>query len=160
MVCTVFFSMVDLIICLLNVNSPTPTYDYAFPWITEMLKPVLLLSAYQDIRLYARRFIYVVINSSGIVFCILFYVFFFCYQATYLFAGTVEGSLNFPGISDSFYTLFISLTTSNFPNVMLPGYGINRLTCLFVIFYLMMGLFLLLNLLLAVVYTKYQDRSD
>lgn len=77
-----------------------------------------------------------------------------------LFKGTVEGSQNFSSLEEAFYTLLITLTTSNFPNVMLPAYGINRMTCIFFIIYLTIGLFIFMNLLLAVVYSNYQDRSD
>jgi len=51
--------------------------------------------------------------------------------------------------------MFVLLTTSNFPDVMLPAYGKNRLDCLFFIFYLVVGLFLLMNLLLAIFYSNY-----
>lgn len=87
------------------------------------------------------------------------YVYFFSFVALYLFAGSIEGSLNYSSLEAAFYTMFITLTTSNFPNAMLPGYGVNRLVSFFFIFYLVMGLFILMNLLLAVIYTKYQDRE-
>mmetsp|Transcript_44286 Transcript_44286/g.60058 ORF Transcript_44286/g.60058 Transcript_44286/m.60058 type:complete len:116 (+) Transcript_44286:172-519(+) len=56
--------------------------------------------------------------------------------------------------------MFVCLTTSNFPNVMLPCYGQNRLSSLFFIVFLTFGLFLLMNLLLAIFYNNFKHRTD
>jgi uncharacterized membrane protein len=43
---------------------------------------------------------------------------------------------------------------------MLPSYGLNRLAGAFFLIYLLIGLFLLLNLLLAIFYSSYQTRAE
>jgi two pore calcium channel protein 1 len=52
--------------------------------------------------------------------------------------------------------MFILLTTANFPTIMLPSYNQQRIDAWFFIIYLVVGLFLLLNLLLAIFYESYQ----
>lgn len=54
--------------------------------------------------------------------------------------------------------MFILLTTANFPNVMLPAYNTNRWACLYFIFFLMMGLYFLQNVLLATIFDNYKKR--
>lgn len=53
--------------------------------------------------------------------------------------------------------MLICLTTANFPDVMLPAYNSHRYNCLFFIFYLMIGLYCLQNILLAVVFGNYKQ---
>lgn len=56
--------------------------------------------------------------------------------------------------------MLVLLTTSNFPNIMMPAYQENRWNCIFFIIYLAIGLFLLLNLLLAIYYANYKKRFE
>lgn len=56
--------------------------------------------------------------------------------------------------------MMVCLTTSNFPDVMLPAYQINRWNALFFIIYLTLGLFLMMNLLLAIFYSNFKLRFE
>ena len=56
--------------------------------------------------------------------------------------------------------MFVLLTTSNNPDVWLPSYHSNRSNFLFFLVFLIVGLFLLLNLLLAIFYSSYQEKAD
>lgn len=91
---------------------------------------------------------------------ILVFVFYFAWMGNRLFSGTIEGIEYFKDMNDSFFYMFVCLTTSNYPDVMLPSYGQNRLYAIFFIAFLIIGLFLLMNLLLAVLYSHYQEKTD
>jgi two pore calcium channel protein len=56
--------------------------------------------------------------------------------------------------------MVILLTTANFPDVMLPSYNMNRAACIFFIFFLLFGLYFLLNVLLAIVFDNYKSRIE
>ena len=86
---------------------------------------------------------------------ILVYIMYFAWMGQRMFSGTIEGVQSFPTFFDAFYNMFVLITTSNYPDVMLPSYGENRAFALFFIFYLTIGLFLLMNLLLAIFYSSY-----
>jgi len=88
------------------------------------------------------------------------YIVMFATLGFYLFRGTQEGSSYFGDISDAIFNLLVLLTTANFPDIMLPAYNINPLYCLFFIVYLILGLFFLMNLLLAVFYNNYKNRLE
>jgi len=71
---------------------------------------------------------------------------------------TVEGSLYFNNVGSSMWSLWILLTTANFPNVAMEVYGKNaadRVSILYFGSYLVLAFFLMANLLLAAVYSKF-----
>lgn len=57
---------------------------------------------------------------------------------------------HFDTLDASFISLFVCLTTANFPDVMMPSYERSRWSPLFFILFLGVGLYFLQNLLLAV----------
>ena len=83
---------------------------------------------------------------------------FYSFTGFFVFKNTFEGYTFFqtPGIS--LYEMFICLTTSNFPNVMLPAYYANRWYSLFWVFYMCFGMYFLQNLLLASIFENYKSR--
>ena len=64
------------------------------------------------------------------------------------------GGEAFAGYAATYLSLFVLLTTSNNPSVMMAAYRENRLSVLFFIFFLMLGLFTLMNLLLATIFSS------
>uniref|UniRef100_A0A8C6Z5M0 Two pore segment channel 1 n=1 Tax=Nothoprocta perdicaria TaxID=30464 RepID=A0A8C6Z5M0_NOTPE len=76
-------------------------------------------------------------------FCLCFYFFIF-----FQYFSTLENSL---------VNLFVLLTTSNFPDVMMPSYARNPWSCVFFIVYLSIELYFIMNLLLAVVFDTFND---
>lgn len=56
--------------------------------------------------------------------------------------------------------MLVLLTTANYPDVMLPSYSQNRWCCWFFIVYIVLGVFYLMNLLLAIFYNNYRTRVE
>lgn len=155
LVITIFFCLVDCLVVMFNMGNPKPIRDYSYPWLTEMLKPILAVGLSRPVRSYFKRFWYVMKGSFTMVIFIVAFVYFFSYAGIELFAGSVEGGQTFTGMRQAYDTLFITITTSNYPNVMLPSYGANRLTSFFFLIYMTLGLFLFMNLMLAIIYNSY-----
>ena len=59
---------------------------------------------------------------------------------------------------ESFYNMLILVTTANFPDIMLPSYEYHWIYCLFFVLFLLIALYLFLNILLANFYNKFQQR--
>lgn len=76
----------------------------------------------------------------------------------FLFQPNLEGFIYFKTLGESFYQLFILLTTANFPDVMLPAYNSNRIYALFFVGYLIFGLYFLQNILQAIIFDNYKRR--
>jgi len=74
--------------------------------------------------------------------------------------STEEGAEYFPDIWESMWSLLILLTTANNPDVMMPAYSQTRAYGLFFASFLLVGLFFLQNLLLAQVFSSYQDEKQ
>ncbi|KPI99014.1 Two pore calcium channel protein 1 [Papilio xuthus] len=62
---------------------------------------------------------------------------------------------HFKTISDSFVSMFVLLTTANFPDVMMPSYAKSKWYAVFFILYIITVLYVLMNLMLAVVYETF-----
>jgi len=75
------------------------------------------------VRVFAARYFQVMESSFPMVVMIIFYVLYFSFMGERLFSDTIEGANSFYNISYAFSSMFVLITTSNFPNVMLPSYN-------------------------------------
>jgi len=73
----------------------------------------------------------------------------FSKQCTNYF-GTLGGSLN---------QMFILLTTANYPDIMMPAYNCSAWSAIFFIVFLVIGLYFVFNLILAVSYATFQEKT-
>ena len=89
---------------------------------------------------------------------IMIYILYFAWMGQRLFSGTLEGVQYFGQIGDSFFNMLVLMTTSNFPDIMLPAYQRSRLNAIYFLVYLILGLFLMMNLLLAIFYSNFKTR--
>jgi two pore calcium channel protein, plant len=111
------------------------------------------------LRNYWKRFLHVLRASLVMVGFIVIFVAYFSWLGQRIFDGEVEGTTYFDTSFDAFWSMFVCLTTSNYPDVMLPAYKQNRLFFFFFFIFLILGLFLFMNMLLAIFYASYQDKS-
>ena len=75
-----------------------------------------------------------------------------------LFRHTREGDAFFPSFGSSYLTMFVLLTTGNHPLVMLPAYENTRLAFLFFASFLCLGVFFLMNLILATIVSAFKSQ--
>jgi hypothetical protein len=88
---------------------------------------------------------------------ILVYVAYFALLGNKLFETDIEGAISFSDYPDSFWSMFVLLTTANFPDIMLPTYLRHRNLSLFFTVFEVFGLFLFMNMLLAIFYESYSS---
>lgn len=106
------------------------------------------------------RYLQVIWYSGPMVIFIMVFVYYFSWMGSRLYSGTIEGVQSFSNSQDSFFYMFVLLTTSNNPDVWLPAYHSSRKNFVFFGMFLIVGLFLLFNLLLAIFYSSYQEKAD
>mmetsp|Transcript_13614 Transcript_13614/g.21305 ORF Transcript_13614/g.21305 Transcript_13614/m.21305 type:complete len:136 (+) Transcript_13614:673-1080(+) len=94
-----------------------------------------------------------------VIFIVVF-ILYYAWMGQRLFSGTLEGVQFFNTFGDSFFNMLVLMTTSNYPDIMLPAYQRSRLACIYFISYLIIGLFLLMNLLLAIFYSNFKSRFE
>lgn len=124
--------------------------------VTRALRPIFLV----DTRACGgvRRFIRQILQSLPPILDMMGLLFFFvCSYALlgYFLLSGYENNQYFKTLSDSFVSMFVLLTTANFPDVMMPAYSISKWYALFFITYIANVLYVLMNLMLAVVYETF-----
>ena len=99
-------------------------------------------------------------GSFVIIMSVFAWIFIYAIVGFYLFRYTFEGTMYFLDFKQSYSSMLTALTTANFPDVMLPAYHQNYFIMLFFVSYLIVGLYFLLNLLLANVFNKFKQRLE
>ena len=97
-------------------------------------------------------------DSFDILFTIFTYILVFTLTVYYFYRSSFEGFQNFGTIKDAYRNMTILFTTANFPDVFLPAMNINYFNAFLFMFFMLVGLYFLTNLLLANVFNKYEQR--
>jgi len=95
---------------------------YVYPWLSAFIRPLYLVVITRLIREYVIRYMLVMRDTLPMVVFILIYILFFSWMGERIFSGTLEGVQYFGSFPDAFFNMFILMTTSNFPDIMLPAY--------------------------------------
>ena len=90
--------------------------------------------------------------------CIFLYVGYFAAIGYFIVEGTFQGYSDFNTIGNTYYSLIVLITTSNFPDIMLSAYNTSTWYTIFFVFFIIFGVFFLMNVLLAVIFDNYKRR--
>ncbi|KAF0709363.1 Aste57867_5953 [Aphanomyces stellatus] len=160
---SVYFARLDRLFILLVVlvQLLNATFQYVFTWtICAQLSPFfrlsIFLATYRTLRSTYVKMVQVLAEVHNILALLGIYLAFFAWIATILFQDTDEETI-MPTFLDSVWQLLITLTTANFPDVMMPAYTSSRAYAIFFIVFVLFGLFFLLNLILAQVFSNFQQ---
>lgn len=96
----------------------------------------------------------------NILFILFVYMLFWAFLGTVMFYDTQEGSASFSTLMESLWTLWICVTTANYPDVMMPAYNRSRFSALYFVVFMVMSFFFLMNLILASVVNTYDDAME
>ena len=88
------------------------------------------------------------------------YVLMFALISAFYFKESFQGVVYMPTIHQTYFELFITLTTANFPDVMLPAYNVSWIYTIIFIIYLSVGLYFFLNIILASVFNVFKGRVE
>ena len=146
-----FIAIIDILISMILYKAPM--------W-SNFVKIIIIVLFIRSLREWISRIIMVVYDSKEILMLMVGYVLFFGWVGARLFRGTIEGEKYFTSLWDGIFNLTVLLTTANFPDIMLPAYKSNQAYCLFFIIYLTMGVFFMMNLILATFYSNYKNRVE
>jgi two pore calcium channel protein len=110
------------------------------------------------------RLVYNTLKPLGGIIVVLFcYLFFVSWIATLLFASPVpetQGRVYFGSLLDTAWSLWIGLTTANYPDLMMPAYNASRVSCFMFIGFISLGTFFLLPVVTAVVFNAYNGQVE
>ena len=128
--------------------------------ISLFIRPFVVYIFFSAVRSNLWLIVHSFKDTLMILGTIICYVLFFALVGHYLFRHNFEGIAVFTNLNASYYQLVILLTTANFPDVMLPAYEKHYLYSIYFVVYLVVGLYFLLNILLANVFSMYKTRLE
>ncbi|KAH9376766.1 hypothetical protein HPB48_010938 [Haemaphysalis longicornis] len=128
--------------------------------ILRALRPIFLIDNHYlgGVRRLTRQ----ILQSLPPVFDMLVILFFFMTLFAilgeyHMYVHSLSLFQYFRTFYNSIVNLFVLLTTSNFPDVMIPYYANSRWASLFFVVFLLVHLYFLMNLVLAVVYERFSS---
>ncbi|XP_078277857.1 two pore channel protein 1 isoform X2 [Rhinoraja longicauda] len=145
-----FVQFIEVIVVLIRQTSHVR--------VTRALRPIFLVDCRYcgAVRRNLRQIFQSLPPFIDILSLLLFFMVIFAILGFYLFsANPLDPYFSTP--EDSLVSLFVLLTTANFPDVMMPAYSKNSWSCVFFIVYLSIELYFIMNLLLAVVFDTFND---
>ncbi|XP_065336361.1 two pore calcium channel protein 1-like isoform X1 [Cloeon dipterum] len=124
--------------------------------VTRALRPIFVIdNKYSGgVRRFVRQILQSLPPILDMLGMIMLMVALYSLLGLFLF-GLDKDDSYFSSLPISFVSLFVLLTTANFPDVMMPSYAKSKWNSIFFISYISIVLYLLMNLLLAVVYEAF-----
>lgn len=146
--CVLLLQFVEAIVVLIRQTSHMR--------VTRALRPIFLVDCRYcgAVRRNLRQIFQSLPPFIDILLLLLFFMVIFAILGFCLFSPNTADPY-FNTLENSLVSLFVLLTTANFPDVMMPAYSKNRWSCVFFIVYLSIELYFVMNLLLAVVFDTF-----
>uniref|UniRef100_A0A8C1ZAZ2 Two pore segment channel 1 n=1 Tax=Cyprinus carpio TaxID=7962 RepID=A0A8C1ZAZ2_CYPCA len=146
--CVLFIQFIEAIVVLVRQTSHLR--------VTRALRPIFLVDCRYcgAVRRNLRQIFQSLPPFIDILLLLLFFMVIFAILGFCLFSAN-SADPYFSTLENSIVSLFVLLTTANFPDVMMPAYSKNRWSCIFFIVYLSIELYFIMNLLLAVVFDTF-----
>lgn len=132
-----------------------------FDYLNPMLRPLFFIAISRTVRRAARSFIRVVTVVYDMLWLIALLVLTYAMLGTLCFGFSDSAELDpqFGSVERAVQTMFILLTTSNFPDVMLPVYKDHKGAWVFFASFLILGVVLFMNLLLATFVRQFREQK-
>ncbi|XP_062272652.1 two pore channel protein 1 isoform X2 [Scomber scombrus] len=148
--CVLLLQFVEAIVVLIRQTSHVR--------VTRALRPIFLVDCRYcgAVRRNLRQIFQSLPPFIDILLLLLFFMVIFAMLGFCLFSPNTSDPY-FNTLENSLVSLFVLLTTANFPDVMMPAYSKNRWSCVFFIVYLSIELYFIMNLLLAVVFDTFNE---
>ena len=139
-------SLIDIIIGLI--------FDI-FPLINFILKGFIIIFLIRNLRNAWLDIIKLLWKTRTVFFLLFCNIFVFGLMGFFLFKESSSG--DFSSLSKSMYSLYILLSTCNFPDVMLGTFEVSKLSVFYFVIYITINIFIILSLLKALYYSSYVE---
>jgi len=132
--------------------------------LSRSFRPLFLIENFYmtGVRRFLKQFFKSLAPVFDIIVLMMFIIIVYSVLGFYLLGPTSSssGSPYFQSFWDSLVSLFVLLTTANFPDVMMPSYNDHKAYSAFFFSYLGINLYFLMNLMLTVVYKAFSDVEE
>ena len=148
-----------VIIILIGINlidiSCSLFYDY-YPLINFFIRGILIILLVRNLRKLWNNILLLLYDTKIVLFLLFSIILCFAILGNFLYN---EISPDFSSFWMSLYSLFVLLSTCNFPDIMLNTFSIdNKINVLFFIIYIVINYFIIFSLLKTLYYSKYFEQ--
>lgn len=130
--------------------------------LCPFLRPLLVLSLSKGMRQAFLSILGVLPKCLDVLVLLVLLILLYGTFGVFLFrtfdVDADEAAQYFSSYGEAYWHLLVTLTTANFPDVMIPAFSHSRWVFLFFGSYVILGVFILLALVLATVYTAYKQQ--
>ena len=147
-----------VIVCVFSSIICAVLFEYAI--VNNMLRPVVVFLFFSSVRTNLLLIWHDFKDSFIILTTIFVFILFFASLGLFMFQGGFTGTTEFSSINESYYTMVMLLTDTNFPDVMLLAYMDSTFYTVFFVLFVVIGVFFLCNVLLAVIFDNYKRRIE
>lgn len=123
-----------------------------FPYLNFLLRPFIIILQKKNLRREWLRIFKITYMTKSLFFILTFIIIVFSLIGHLLLS---QDNNEFSNFFTSLDTMFIVLTTCNFPDIMLKTFPISKLCIIFFVSYLLINFFVFLSLLKALYYVSY-----
>ncbi|XP_063876277.1 two pore channel protein 1-like [Scylla paramamosain] len=126
--------------------------------VTRALRPIFMVDNRYlgGVRRFLRQILQSVPPIMEIMVILFFILLIFATLGFYLFSPNQKDPY-FSTFGQGFVSLYVLLTTANYPDVMMPAYAQSKWSAAFFIAFLSVSLYFIMNLMLAVVFVVFSD---
>ena len=151
------FSLLVLISLIDNVVFPIIFKKQS---IGNFLRPIIVVLLFRSQQDFFHMVALNIKDSTTMLCCIMIWVAYFSVLGSFIFSDTMEGLIFFPNFTGSFWSMFVCLTTEDFPDVLFLALKVRSIYSIFFIIFILVGVFFLLNVLLAVIFDNFKSRVE
>lgn len=126
--------------------------------IAPYIRVVFLIMTIRELRMCAVTLVGIVGTYLNVLALSLLFLLFASWLAYVTFEDTLQGKTKFTSYGTTLYQMFVLFTTSNNPDVWVPAYKSSRWYALFIVIYVLLGVYFLTNLILAVIYDSFKEQ--
>jgi len=130
--------------------------------LSRLLRPYFLIERGRVLRQLMTAVMYTIPKVMEVVVLIGFNIVIFGIFGFYLFSERglrLGNNPNFVNLETSCWSLVVLMSTANFPDVMMASYSYSNWTAIFFVLYLLTALYLLFQIILAAVFSRFQDKA-
>lgn len=135
----------------------------AFGWsrpLVLFLRLLIFISFSKDIQREIIVVIKIVSDISSSMFILLVVIAFYGWFGVTAFNNTPEGFSQFPNLIEGMWTLWICVTTANYPDVMMPALNENPFVVIYFVSFMIFTFFFLMNIILSIVVNTYSMKDE
>lgn len=142
--------LVGLLVCTVVEDT---TYN---PFLRMLILGSFLRRMHRELRTFLKMIPKLMIPLSMLAIIVFFYAWF----GVVMFYNSPQGIAAFPNLAEGMWTLWICITTANYPDVNMPSYNEDRKAVYFFVSFMLFAFFYMMNIVLAVACNAYDESIE